>query len=321
MFLLPDSVPELSMSDIDLGTEFLGKPLSSPLLINAITGGTEQAEVINASLAAAAAQFGLAMAVGSMTIAFELPYTRPSFTIVRQVNPAGVILANCPASINPDWACEAVEMLDADGLQLHFNVAQELAMPEGDRDFRGILDNVRKIVEICPVPVIAKEVGFGMTRETVQKLYAAGVKVFDNGGCGGTNFIAIEDQRQGKFGHQLDEWGIPTAASLAEIVYQRLPVQVVASGGIRNAMDIAKAMAMGADMVGIAGLFLKVLLQNDPGVLEEYIGELLYQLQALFLMSGACDCAGIREKPLFITGRTAQRLQTRQIDPGFWAQR
>ncbi|MDD3270467.1 MAG: type 2 isopentenyl-diphosphate Delta-isomerase [Syntrophomonadaceae bacterium] len=319
IYLLQDSVPDLALEEIDLSIDFLGKTIGYPLLINALTGGTDQSKNINRILAFMASKFGLAMAVGSMTIAMEDPALRDSFTIVREMNPEGIILANLGANSSSHQACEAVKMIGADGLQLHFNVPQELAMSEGDRNFRGIIDNVSRIVDACPVPVIAKEVGFGFSQETVAKLYTAGVRIFDNGGQGGTNFLAIEDQRQGMFDHQLDDWGIPTAASLAEIVAMQLPVQIVASGGIRTATEIAKAIAMGADMVGITGLFLKILLHEGQDELDRRIESLLYQLQAVFLMSGARDCSMIRTKPVLILGKTAEWLRARNIDPGIWA--
>lgn len=321
VFLLPDSVPELALMEIDLSTEFLGKKLQYPLLINALTGGTEEALRINRDLGTLAARNGLAMAVGSMTIAFEDRAALESFAIVRHVNPDGIVLANCGADIKPRLACEAIEMIGADGLQLHFNIPQELAMPEGDRDFRGILDNLMNIVALSPVPVIAKEVGFGMTAETVQRLYGAGIRIFDNGGSGGTNFIAIEDKRGGKFQHQLDKWGISTAISLAEIISLGLPVKVVASGGMRSSLDIAKALAMGADLVGIAGYFLNILLENSVEQLEKSVESLLYQLRSVFLMSGARDCRAMRTKPVVLCGRTAEWLRSRRIDPGLWSRR
>lgn len=319
--LLHDSVPDLALSEIDLSTRFLGKALQHPLLINALTGGTQEAKSINRMLAALACKYGLAMAVGSMTIALETPHVEDTFKIVREANPEGIMLANCGANVSPELACEAVRMINADGLQLHFNVPQELAMIEGDRDFRGIMDNVGLIVEACPVPVIAKEVGFGFSREAAAKLFAVGIRIFDNGGCGGTNFLAIEDQRDGKFNHQLDDWGISTAASLAEIVSLELPVQIIASGGIRNAGEMAKAIAMGADIAGITGLFLKILAQQGPDELDRYIENLLYQLKAVFLMSGAKNRDQIRVKPLLIMNRTAEWLRARDIDPQFWSKR
>ena len=317
--LVPDAVPELAWQDIDLQTSFLGKSLAYPVLINALTGGTESAYHINKTLAATASRFGLAMAVGSMTIAVENPAVLDSFTVAREVNPDGIIIANCSANLEAVKACRLVDLIEADALQLHLNVAQELAMEEGDRDFRGILDNVARIVDDCPVPIIAKEVGFGLSRETAVKLYRAGVRIIDNGGSGGTNFIAIEHQRRGQFDQQLYEWGIPTAVSLAEIIAQKLPLQVIAAGGIRTALDIAKAIAMGADLVGMTGWFLRRL---EPGQdLTGQLAGLLRQLQAVFLMCGAGNCESLKNKPLLILGRTADWLRARGIDPAIWSAR
>ncbi len=321
VYLVHDSVPDLALANIDLSTNFLGKTLQYPLLINALTGGTAEAKNINCTLAKLAHKYGLAMAVGSMTIANEKPGIEDTFTIVREANPDGIILANCGANVSPGRACEAVKMVAADGLQLHFNVPQELAMIEGDRDFRGIVNNVSLIVDACPVPVIAKEVGFGFSREAAQKLFAAGIRNFDNGGCGGTNFLAIEDQRDGKFNHQLDDWGISTAASLAELVSLALPIHIFASGGMRTASQIAKAIAMGADMVGITGLFLKILASQGPEELDRQINSLLYQLRSVFLMSGARDCEHLRTKPVIILNRLAEWLRARNINPGSWSNR
>ncbi|MEQ8201814.1 MAG: type 2 isopentenyl-diphosphate Delta-isomerase, partial [Syntrophomonadaceae bacterium] len=208
VLLVPDAVPELARADVDLQTSFLGKTLRYPVLINALTGGTASAYHINKILGATACRFGLAMAVGSMTIALETPAVLDSFSVARESNPDGIIIANCGANLEAARACRLVDLIAADALQVHLNVAQELAMVEGDRDFRGILDNVARIVDRCPVPVIAKEVGFGLSREAAGKLYRTGVRIIDNGGSGGTNFIAIEHQRRGNFDQQLYEWGI-----------------------------------------------------------------------------------------------------------------
>lgn len=256
-----------------------------------------------------------------MTIALEKPELIDTFAVVREVNPDGIIIANCGANLKPKLACEAVKMIQADGLQLHFNVPQELAMTEGDRDFRGIIDNVKRIADTCPVPVIAKEVGFGFSRETVRKLFDAGITIFDNAGCGGTNFLAIEDQRKGNFNDELYDWGIPTAVSLAEIMSLRLPIHIVASGGIRNAVEIAKAVAMGAEVAGIIGLFHKVLNSQGPEELDRQVENLCYQLKSVFLMSGARNCGQLRTKPVIILNRTAEWLRARSIDTRIWSNR
>lgn len=321
IMLINDSVPELEMDDIDLGISFLGKRLVYPVLINAITGGTEQAGMINRNLAGLAHKYGIAMAVGSQTIALEDPGLRDSFTVVRDMNPDGLIMANVSANSPVKDALVAVKMISADALQLHFNVPQELAMSEGDRNFKGIIDNVKRIADASPVPIVAKEVGFGFSRDSVVKLYACGVRLFDNGGKGGTNFLAIEDQRNGMFDQHLSDWGLSTAASLGEILALQLPVQIIASGGIRKASDLAKAIALGAEMAGISGLFLKVLLEAGVEELDRRMERFFYQTKAVFLMSGACNCNMIKEKPLIITGQTAEWLRIRGVDIRSWGER
>lgn len=319
--LLHDPLPEMALEEVDLGIQFAGKDLSVPILINAITGGTGQAVRINHALAVLAEKYGLALAVGSQTIALEDPGRRDSFSVVRDANPGGLVIANISARAPVEDALQAVEMVQADALQLHLNVPQELAMWEGDRDFRGILKNIRQITRHCPVPVIAKEVGFGLSREAAGRLHAEGVKILDVGGAGGTNFISIEDRRGGLFNRELDDWGIPTAISLAEVAASGLPVEIIATGGIRTAPDAAKALAMGATMVAMSGSILKLLLRDGYEVLDQQVGAFLYRLRAVFLMCGARNCQEIRQKPLIIRGDTARWLESRGIDPRRWGRR
>jgi len=261
------------------------------------------------------------MAVGSQTLAIHEPSLRPTFSVVREENPDGVILANVSALSPIDEALQAVEMVKADGLQLHFNVAQELAMPEGDRDFRGVLDNVARLVKESPVPVIAKEVGFGFSREAAEKLLTAGIQHFDIGGKGGTNFVAIEDQRQGLFAHEFDDWGIPTAVSLAELLTLEKHVHLTATGGIRTALDGVKALAMGAHLIGMAGPLLKLLINEGESALENYLQGFLYRLKAGVLLAGANSIEKLQQKPVIISGKTAHWLSARGIDINRWARR
>ncbi|QGT99842.1 Isopentenyl-diphosphate delta-isomerase, FMN-dependent [Candidatus Syntrophocurvum alkaliphilum] len=261
------------------------------------------------------------MAVGSQTIGIDDHNVRDSFTVVREKNPDGIVLANVSAGVNPDIALEAIEMIGADGLQLHFNVPQELAMPEGDRNFKGTLKNIETIVSKSNVPIIAKEVGFGFSANSVNKLYNSGINIFDIGGKGGTNFINIEDQRKGMFMGELDDWGIPTACSLAEIVDLNYPIQIIASGGIRTAYDAAKALAIGADLVGIASPFLKILLQQGVDELSSFVDSNIYKLKAVTLMTGAKNIKEIKTKPVIITKDTAEWLSLRGVDPYQWSKK
>jgi len=309
------------MEDIDLTCLFQAKCLNYPVIINALTGGTEQARRINRGLAELAERNGLAMAVGSQTIALQDPGLRDSFRVVREVNPEGVIIANIGANSGVSDAINAVEMIDADALQLHFNIPQELAMQEGDRSFKGILAKVRAIAAESPVPVIAKEVGFGLSRESVMTLYDCGIRYFDNGGSGGTNFISIENQRRGLSDGEILDWGIPSAASLGEICSLDLPITVIASGGIRTALDAARALVMGAELVGIAGPVLKIFLREGLDRLNLWMDQFLFALESVFLMNAARDLQEIKKHPLIITGDTAAWLKARGIDPLQWSQR
>lgn len=320
-FLLNNSVPGLDLEEIDLSLTFLRKKVSYPIIINAITGGTDRAININRCLATMAAKYDLPMAVGSGNVAILQPEARSSFEIVRQINPDGLIFANIGANESADKALKVIEIIAADALQLHFNVPQELAMREGDRHFKHVLANVKKIVDLSSVPVIAKEVGFGFSREAVEKLFNCGVKIFDNGGKGGTNFIVIEKHREGNFNNEFDDWGIPTAWSLAEIVALNLPVTLIASGGIRTAIDAVKAIAMGADLAGIAGPLLKNILNEGPESADKYLNDFLFNLKAAFLMTGAKNIEELSLKPLIIMNQTAEWLKARGISTETWSGR
>lgn len=317
--LVPDSIAGINMDIVSLETQFLGKEISAPLLINAITGGTGQGAQVNAALAALAAKYNLAMAVGSQLIGLEDPESAATFITAREHHPAGVVIANLPAMASPEQARQAVEMLGADGLQLHFNIPQELAMKEGERDFRGLLDNVSGIKAACPVPLIAKEVGFGFSRESVQRLYETGIEIFDCSGRGGTNFIAIENRRQGMLTGDLAAWGLSSAASLAEAVDTGLPITLISSGGMKGPLDAGKALAMGACLVGLSGILLNILIRKGWEALDEYMERFIYSLRAVLLMSGAADLAEMQTKPVIITGRTRDWLIARGLDPVYWS--
>lgn len=284
-----------------------------------MTGGIDEALALNRDISELGAKFNIGIAVGSQTIALENKQLAQSFKIVRKVNRDGLILANVAANSDPRVAVRATEMIEADGLQLHLNAPQELAMKEGDRDFRGLKDNIAEIVRLSPVPVIAKEVGFGMSRETAQQLFDAGIRFFDVGGRGGTNFIAIEQARSGVLADEFASWGIPTAVSIAELTSLYLPIVVVASGGIRSGLDAAKALALGANLVGIAGRFLRTWSDKGVNALEDEIQRFKYHLKAAMLMTGARDLADLRRKPLIIGGPTAHWLTARGIDVSGWA--
>jgi isopentenyl-diphosphate delta-isomerase len=320
--LLYEALPDLNLAEIDTTLVFMDKKLQAPLLINAMTGGHPELKHLNRSLAAVAARTGIAMAVGSQTAGLEDPGVRDTYYIARAANPDGLLLANVSALTPPPQVKEAVEMIAADGVQLHLNVAQELAMPEGDRNFRGTLANIKKIAAISEVPVIVKEVGFGLSREAVGKLYEVGVRYIDIGGKGGTDFVRIEQMRSGctcpDFCQNI---GISAANSLLEALSLDLPGAVLASGGFRGGNDLVCALALGARLVGMASHFLQVLVRGSEKELEEHIRMLIENLRQMMLMAGAANLPELAEKPVVITGKTAEWLIRRGIDIDRYARR
>lgn len=318
--LVHNSLPELNWDEINTSCQFLNKKLTTPLLINAMTGGHPELERINRSLAEAAAAAGVALAVGSQRAALEDSTTRSSFSVVRQFNPDGVILANLGADCTLAEAQEAIDMLKADGIQLHVNAPQELAMAEGDRSFRGLLENIKELTCQLAVPVIVKEVGFGMSQESVRRLAGAGVHYMDVGGAGGTDFIAIEQARSGR--RESLHWGIPTATSLLEGLHVKDEnVCLIASGGFKGALDIAKALALGATLVGMARPLLQFVVQGSTEDLVSYLSAIEEDLRRIMLMLGAASIDELSKVPLVVSGATYHWLKLRGISVEHYARR
>ncbi|MCL6453337.1 MAG: type 2 isopentenyl-diphosphate Delta-isomerase [Alicyclobacillus sp.] len=315
--LLPNCAPETDWNDVSLATDLCGVPLSSPIIINAMTGGTDEAEDINRRLAQAARRHGLAMAVGSETAALRDTAWAHTYTVVREENPDGVVIANVGMNSEPDLARRAVSLIGAQLLQVHWNVAQELFMAEGDRDFRGALDRLAETAGTAGVPVIAKEVGQGVAGPEAVKFVEAGVSAIDVGGRGGTNFIAVEAWRRNHLlSEQWQQWGLPTPVTLCEVLSAvGGQVDVVASGGIRDGHDIAKALALGASAVGIAGPFLRLVSQPDgDAALDAYIEELHWTLRSLLVMTGSRNWDELQRRPVVLGGRVRAWLSARGLD-------
>lgn len=309
--LIPNSVPELDLDDVDLTIEIAGKTLKAPLLIEAMTGGHPETRDINRRLALLARDCGLGMAVGSQQAAINDHELKDTYKVARDVNPEGLILANVSAMSPPETVARAVEMIGADGVQVHFNLAQELTMAEGDRCFRRLKENLLDIQAASKVPVIAKGVGFGFSREDALFFKKCGVSMVDVGGKGGTNFIKIENQRGDICYSGLEEWGIPTAVSLLECL--SVPgLAVIASGGVRSALDIGRCLALGARAAGMALPFLKLVGLSDEEMVKA-TGRLLYELKCVFLLCGAKDISEMSAKPVIITGRTREWLMERGL--------
>lgn len=321
LLLIHNALPEIDWEELDTSCGFMGKRLRAPLMINAITGGHAGVLEINRELARAAAATGIAMAVGSQRAALDDPAVRSTFYVARKENPRGLLLANLSAFCTLQEALDAVKMIDADGIQLYLNVNQELVMREGEARFSGGLENIKHLALNLPVPVLVKEVGCGMARETVQALADAGVHYIDVSGLGGTNFAAIEGRRGGKGGFSLEQWGIPTAIGLLEALSIGRRISVVASGGVRTAEDAAKALTAGASLVALAGPFLRALKKDGTKGLIKYINDLILGLSRVMMLTGAQHLAALSQKPLVITGFVAEWLERRGVDVNSYARR
>lgn len=296
LHFIPNSLPNISYVNTDIMTRVAGIPLFTPIIINAMTGGAQAVTEINQKLAILAREKQLAMAVGSQMAAIRDSSLIPSYRIVRQENPAGIIFANLGAEATPDQAEAAIDMIEADGLQIHLNVMQELLMPEGDRDFTGYLRNIERIVSTVTVPVIVKEVGFGMARETIRQLQELGVDAIDVGGSSGTNFALIENLRNSKPYAMFNNWGLTTLQSLLEARHASSEkTTLIASGGIRHGLDIAKALALGARGVGIAQPFLRAVRDQSIEAGLELADDLHHQLRIAMTALGASSLAHLRD--------------------------
>lgn len=305
--LLYNSIPELDFNKIDTTAKIFGREFNFPILINAMTGGSPAGERINKSLSLAGARFNIPFAVGSQSVAIKDKILRDSFTIARKVSRNGFILANVGAGVSVEEAKQAAHMIEADGLQLHLNVLQELVMPEGDREFSGILENIYKIVENISIPVIVKEVGFGMTLDTVLTLKKTGIKVIDIGGLGGTNFAKIEWMRRyDRLCRSLCSIGIPTPVSLHEACKAKPGIDVVCGGGIRNGLDITKALIMGADFISVAYPLLEAFITGGENNLFKRIEKLIYELKVSMIAAGASNIKELQSKKVVITGKTME---------------
>ena len=309
---LHNCLPEINPADINLSTDFLGKQLRLPFFIDAITGGTDAVTLINTMIAQVAAKLGLAMAVGSQYGAVRTGQGLASYEVIRKYNPDGVVLANTSALATPQEAQAAVDMLAADGLEIHLNAAQEIFMTEGDKDYSGLLDNILRLRQAVTVPIIVKETGCGIAAAEYQRLLQEGITLINCAGAGGTNFPAIEAGRaQQQLSEDFLSWGQPTAWSLLDgAMTCPQNITLLASGGLRTAGDVAKAFALGADLVGMSGNILQ-LLQESTAAAEKYLLQLAEDLKIYLALLGCLRVEELRQVPLIFTGATMDYLHCR----------
>ena len=295
-------LPELDRSDIELGTNFLGKSLKAPILISSMTGGTELAHLVNTRLATVAQRYGLAMGVGSQRIALEQPELAPTFA-VRSLAPDILLLANLGA-VQLNYGCgleeclKLVELLEADALILHLNPLQEWVQSGGDSNFKGLLAKIEQICAQLPVPVIAKEVGNGISAPMAKKLIEAGVAAIDVAGAGGTSWAKVEsqrakDNRQRHLGQVFADWGLPTAECITAIRSVNSTIPLIASGGLKNGLDIAKSIALGADLGGLARPFLVAAIESEAAV-DELVKFLIAEIEIVLFCTGNPNLSALK---------------------------
>ena len=301
-------LPEINLDRVDLTTTFLGKKLAAPLLISSMTGGTERAKLINYRLAEAAQTYNLAMGVGSQRIAVENPDVAHTFAI-RNIAPDALLFANLGAvQLNYTYGLEqclkVVEILEADALILHLNPLQECIQPKGDTNFNGLLDKIHILCEKMSVPVIAKEVGNGISVAMAEKLIAAGVKAIDVAGAGGTSWAKVEGERaetnlQRRLGNTFADWGIPTAECIVQIRNRYRDIPLIASGGLRNGLEVAKTIALGADLAGLAFPFLQAA-SDSPSALDELVQILMAEIRTVLFCTGNSNLAELRRSNVLV---------------------
>ncbi|WP_105619968.1 type 2 isopentenyl-diphosphate Delta-isomerase [Vallitalea okinawensis] len=298
MKLSHNALPEIDFNDIDTSTVFLDKKIGYPIMINAITGGIEEVYKMNRDLAKVAKRFNIPMAVGSQSIAVKNKGDKTSFQVVREVMGDGVVIANIGAGQSYEHVYEAVHMIEADAIQLHINVAQEIIMPEGDRSFKGVIEHIARLKERLDCPIIVKEVGFGISGEVAKRLQDVGIEYIDVSGKGGTNFIEIEDQRNNKKIYEdFYEWGIPTPVCIHQCRQEASNLKLIASGGIQKADHIFKSLVLGSHIVGMSGRVLDEYLKNGLHQTESFIEDLLHKFKIFMLLTGCCDISKIQYVP------------------------
>ncbi len=301
------AVPELDLAAVDTSTTWFGRALRAPLLISSMTGGTEQARQINRTLAQAAQAAGIGMGLGSQRAAIEQPDLAATFQ-VRDVAPDILLFANLGAiQLNHGYGVDecrrAVEMIGADALILHLNALQEAVQPEGEANFAGLLGRIEAVCRALPVPVIGKEVGWGISEQAARQLAAAGVAAIDVAGAGGTSWSQVEMHRarsasQKRVAAAFIDWGIPTAEAILNVRRAAPGLPIIASGGLRDGIDVAKCLALGAGLGGLAGPFLKAAAVSVEAV-AEVAGELVRELRIAMFAAGAPNLAGLQAVPLY----------------------
>jgi isopentenyl-diphosphate delta-isomerase len=310
--LIHKALPELNFEDVDLSVEVFGKVLSVPIIISAMTGGHPETKKVNENLARAAGDLRIGMCVGSQRAALENPKLEDSFSVVRKISNDIFVMANMGAaqllsSKAVNLAERAIEMIDADALAVHLNPLQELVQPGGDTQYKGVIKSLSTIVASIKKPIIVKETGCGISREVAKKLLGTGVSAIDVAGAGGTSWAAVEyhnatlqgDTIKAGIAETFWDWGIPTAMSLCEVSSLGSNVKIIASGGIRNGLDMARSIALGADLVGVARPLL-ISAFEGPKAIEAKLNRMIYELKVASLLTGSRTLKELKVAPIIL---------------------
>ncbi|KAA0972674.1 type 2 isopentenyl-diphosphate Delta-isomerase [Aureimonas fodinaquatilis] len=301
------ALPEINMDEIELGTEFLGKRISAPLLVSSMTGGPERAELINANLATACEELGIAFAVGSQRVALETDENAGLGRRLRDLAPSIPLMANFGAAqlnlgYGREQAMRAVDMIGADALIIHLNPLQEAVQPEGDRNWRGLFQAIEHLAGNLSVPLAVKEVGSGISAPLARRLFNAGVSIIDVAGAGGTSWAAVEAGRahspvQAEVARAFTGWGQPTADAIHEVREACPDALVIGSGGVRDGVDVAKAIRLGADLAGQAAGTLGAATVSADAVMDHF-NAIIAQLKVTCFCTGSKDLQTLKEARL-----------------------
>ncbi|MHC1610805.1 MAG: type 2 isopentenyl-diphosphate Delta-isomerase [Candidatus Methanospirareceae archaeon] len=325
--LIHVALPEINKEEIDLKTEFLGFSFNYPLMIASMTGGHPETKRVNEVLAEAAERLGVGIGVGSQRAALEGTEQEDSFRVVRDIAPNSFIYANLGAPQLKEYGVEgverAIEMIDADAIAIHLNFLQEAIQPEGNVDARGCLIAIKEVCETIKKPVIVKETGGGISYAMAKKLHEIGVSAIDVGGFGGTSLAAAEiyrakaehDELGEHLGHLFGwDWGITTVESIVECSAIPFPIPVIATGGIRTGLDIAKSIALGADICSAALPFLKSAMENvSADEVVKKIEEMGEELKVAMFLTGSRTISDLRDAEVIITGKTREIMEQRGV--------
>lgn len=311
IYIENNSLPGINFEEIDTRVSFLGKTVDFPLMINAMTGGADELSSINEDLARIARDFNIPMAVGSQKIGIEYPDCKESFKIARDIlGKDGILIGNLSANASLEELKEASSMIDADAMQLHLNVCQEMFMEEGDRNFKDIEKNIEYLSKNYEKPIIIKEVGFGISATVSKKLTKLGINHIDIAGTGGTNFIEIEDMRNfNKDYSDMYHWGIPTAKALIDCKRENPDNFYISSGGVNNADSIIKSFILGANFTAISGEVLRYLMHGGFDEAEKYVEDIIEKSKIIMMLLGVKKIEDLKNVDYTLTGRLKELIQ------------